>query len=199
MDFCFSKPFRHRKQLPSLCTPWISASVSRLGTGSSFPAIILHKSKHLRRIYLIKSTDVPKRPEITAYLRGTYLMKSIAVPKRLEITAYLRGTYLMKSTAVPKRPEITAYLRGTYLMKSIAVPNILKPLHTCGEQISNNLPPYLSSRLTVLIYSEQIQELFKNSSGIAIEIPKLTKKNTKLFQACKYCTCFSSMFPGLFS
>ena len=157
MDFCFSKPFRHRKQLPSLCTPWISASVSRLGTGSSFPAIILHKSKHLRRIYLIKSTDVPKRPEITAYLRGTNLMKSIAVP------------------------------------------NILKPLHTCGEQISNNLPPYLSSRLTVLIYSEQIQELFKNSSGIAIEIPKLTKKNTKLFQACKYCTCFSSMFPGLFS
>ena len=157
MDFCFCKPFRHRKQLPSLCTPWISASVSRLGTGSSFPAIILHKSKHLRRIYLIKSTDVPKRPEITAYLRGTNLMKSIAVP------------------------------------------NILKPLHTCGEQISNNLPPYLSSRLTVLIYSEQIQELFKNSSGIAIEIPKLTKKNTKLFQACKYCTCFSSMFPGLFS
>ena len=157
MDFCFSKPFRHRKQLPSLCTPWISASVSRLGTGSSFPAIILHKSKHLRRIYLIKSTDVPKRPEITAYLRGTNLMKSIAVP------------------------------------------NILKPLHTCGEQISNNLPPYLSSRLTVLIYSEQIQELFKNSSGIAIEIPKLTKKNTKLFQACKYCTCFSSVFPGLFS
>ena len=157
MDFCFSKPFRHRKQLPSLCTPWISASVSRLGTGSSFPAIILHKSKHLRRIYLIKSTDVPKRPEITAYLRGTNLMKSIAVP------------------------------------------NILKPLHTCGEQISNNLPPYLSSRLTVLIYSEQIQELFKNSSGIAIEIPKLTKKNTKLFQACKYCTCFSSVFPRLFS
>ena len=157
MDFCCSKPFRHRKQLPSLCTPWISASVSRLGTGSSFPAIILHKSKHLRRIYLIKSTDVPKRPEITAYLRGTNLMKSIAVP------------------------------------------NILKPLHTCGEQISNNLPPYLSSRLTVLIYSEQIQELFKNSSGIAIEIPKLTKKNTKLFQACKYCTCFSSVFPGLFS
>ena len=178
MDFCFSKPFRHRKQLPSLCTPWISASVSRLGTGSSFPAIILHKSKHLRRIYLIKSTDVPKRPEITAYLRGTNLMKSIAVPKR---------------------PEITAYLRGTNLMKSIAVPNILKPLHTCGEQISNNLPPYLSSRLTVLIYSEQIQELFKNSSGIAIEIPKLTKKNTKLFQACKYCTCFSSVFPRLFS
>ena len=157
MDFCFSKPFRHRKQLPSLCTPWISASVSSLGTGSSFPAIILHKSKHLRRIYLIKSTDVPKRPEITAYLRGTYLMKSIAVP------------------------------------------NSLKSLHTCGEQISNNLPPYLSSRLTVLIYSEQIQELFKNSSGIAIEIPKLTKKNTKLFQACKYCTCFSSVFPGLFS
>ena len=170
MDFCFSKPFRHRKQLPSLCTPWISASVSRLGTGSSFPAIILHKSKHLRRIYLIKSTDVPKRPEITAYLRGTNLMKSIAVP------------------------------------------NSLKSLHTCGEQITNNLPQYLSSRLTVLIsstyiqhlytaliYSEQIQELFKNSSGIAIEIPKLTKKNTKLFQACKYCTCFSSMFPGLFS
>ena len=151
MDFCFSKPFRHRKQLPSLCTPWISASVSRLGTGSSFPAIILHKSKHLRRIYLIKSTDVPKRPEITAYLRGTYLMKSIAVPKRLEITAYLRGTYLMKSTAVPKRPKITAYLRGSNLMKSTAVPNILKPLHTYGEQISNNPLPYLSSRITVLI------------------------------------------------
>ena len=113
MDFCFSKPFRHRKQLPSLCTPWISASVSRLGTGSSFPAIILHKSKHLRRIYLIKSTDVPKRPEITAYLRGTYLMKSSAVP------------------------------------------NSLKPLHTCREQISNNPLLYLSSRITVLIYSEQ--------------------------------------------
>ena len=148
---------RHKRLVSNQRTPWISASVSRLGTGSSFPAIILHKSKHLRRIYLIKSTDVPKRPEITAYLRGTYLMKSIAVP------------------------------------------NILKPLHTCGEQISNNLPPYLSSRLTVLIYSEQIQELFKNSSGIAIEIPKLTKKNTKLFQACKYCTCFSSVFPRLFS
>ena len=170
MDFCFSKPFRHRKQLPSLCTPWISASVSSLGTGSSFPAIILHKSKHLRRIYLIKSTDVPKRPEITAYLRGTNLMKSIAVP------------------------------------------NILKPLHTCGEQISNHPLPFLSSRLTVLIYStyiqylytaliysEQIQEQFKNSSRIAIEIPRLTKKDTKLCQTCKYCTCFSSVIPGLFS
>ena len=87
-------------------------------------------------------------------------MKSIAVPKRPEITAYLRGTYLMKSTDVPKQPEITAYLRGTYLMKSIAVPNSLKSLHTCGEQITNNLPQYLSSRLTVLISSTYIQHLY---------------------------------------
>ena len=40
-------------------------------------------------------------------------------------------------------------------MKSSAVPNSLKPLHTCREQISNNPLLYLSSRITVLIYSEQ--------------------------------------------
>ena len=45
MDFSLSGPFRHRKPISSICTPWISLYPGRLGTGSCFPAFVLHMSK----------------------------------------------------------------------------------------------------------------------------------------------------------